>query len=735
MNQTWPPLRLRPSAAKLPTTLVHKVSRFSVGAILGVSLALPIATAKAPHASAQAVAYAGTGGVNFGTANVCASGNATPAPCSQTLTLTYNVTASGILGTPRALTTGAPNLDYELASGSTCIGSAVQGNTCTVNVTFAPIAPGARNGAVEIVDGTGNVLATTYIYGSAVGPMIAFSPPTQRILYAPGADIYLSEVAVDASGNVFASETGDIVELLAVGGSVPAGPAVRSIGSGIYSPEVTSAIDGAGNLFNYDGLQQTVFEIPAAGGYATVNAVGGSIQEAGGLAIDGSANLFVAELFPPGVTEFFAASGYTTSKALGGTFAFDYPSSVAVDGSGNVFVADFSIPDGSYKGAIEEIPAAGGYATVRTIHVSSAAHQGPGEVAVDPAGNLFVQFAGSPSTFLGEALAVDGVVASNPTVVNIAPNTAYLETFALDGRGNILYTTFVGDPRSGVEELAELQFSTPPPLNFDSTVVGYASADSPQSVQIQNKGNANLATTAVSVSANWDLVAGSGTPADCTASFSLIPTAQCNLSISFQPTEAGTLTGAVTLVDNSLNAPGSMQLVPLSGVGISNPAPYVASLNSTYGSPYSVVILSGYNFGAVQGSSTVTFNGIATPHYYWSNTKIYVTVPPKATTGNIVVAVDGKSSNPSAFTVLPQPVVTGIFPTSGPVGSFVTISGTNLLDYGNKAKVTFNGHSLTILGQTSTFLTVAIPTGAFSGDFHVLVNDTGINTSTFTVTP
>lgn len=73
---------------------------------------------------AQSVTFGGPGpSVNFGNVNLCAVGHTTPAPCSETLTLTYNVTAGGTLGTPKVLTLGAPNLDFTLASGPTCTGS------------------------------------------------------------------------------------------------------------------------------------------------------------------------------------------------------------------------------------------------------------------------------------------------------------------------------------------------------------------------------------------------------------------------------------------------------------------------------------------------------------------------------------------------------------------------------------------------------------------------------------
>ena len=112
--------------------------------------------------------------VNFEGVNVCAPGQTTPAPCSETLTLNYNVTAGGTLGTPKVLTGGAPDLDFTLASGSTCTGTVTEGATCTVNVTFAPLATATRNGSVEITDGSGTVLATTPISG--YGAQIQFSP-------------------------------------------------------------------------------------------------------------------------------------------------------------------------------------------------------------------------------------------------------------------------------------------------------------------------------------------------------------------------------------------------------------------------------------------------------------------------------------------------------------------------------------------------------------------------------
>src|SRR5271170_5596117 len=114
-----------------------------------------------------------TRSVNFEGVNVCAPGQTTPAPCNETLTLNFKVNDAVTLGTPKALTGGAPDLDFTLASGSTCTGSVAAGTTCTVNVTFTPLATGTRNGSVQITDGSGNVLTTTLISGYGVPATVA----------------------------------------------------------------------------------------------------------------------------------------------------------------------------------------------------------------------------------------------------------------------------------------------------------------------------------------------------------------------------------------------------------------------------------------------------------------------------------------------------------------------------------------------------------------------------------
>ena len=57
-------------------------------------------------------------------------------------------------------TGGLKHLDFNRASGSTCIGAVTAGATCTVNVTFAPLAAGFRHGSVSLPSGGHDITIT-----------------------------------------------------------------------------------------------------------------------------------------------------------------------------------------------------------------------------------------------------------------------------------------------------------------------------------------------------------------------------------------------------------------------------------------------------------------------------------------------------------------------------------------------------------------------------------------------
>jgi IPT/TIG domain len=78
------------------------------------------------------------------------------------------------------------------------------------------------------------------------------------------------------------------------------------------------------------------------------------------------------------------------------------------------------------------------------------------------------------------------------------------------------------------------------------------------------------------------------------------------------------------------------------------------------------------------------------------------------------------------------PRITGFTPSSGPIGTKVTIRGTDL---SGATKVTFNGRVATITSDTATKIVVHVPTGATTGKINVKTpGGTAKSATEFTVT-
>ena len=146
---------------------------------------------------------------------------------------------------------------------------------------------------------------------------------------------------------------------------------------------------------------------------------------------------------------------------------------------------------------------------------------------------------------------------------------------------------------------------------------------------------------------------------------------------------AGATTGPISVRANGDTVKSSIFTV--------SPSPQITSVNPNYGAPAALINIAGTNFGATQGNGSVTVGRRPVPCGFVVQYSIDIQVPSRATTGNIVVTVDGLLSNGAAFTFYPYPAITGISPASAPVGTPVTITGTGLLDGGAKESVTFNG--------------------------------------------
>jgi hypothetical protein len=116
-------------------------------------------------------------------------------------------------------------------------------------------------------------------------------------------------------------------------------------------------------------------------------------------------------------------------------------------------------------------------------------------------------------------------------------------------------------------------------------------------------------------------------------------------------TAVGPGSGSVT-VTYALASNNNQIFVPVrvpNPVNTAAPAPTITNLSPGSGAVGTSVTIRGTNFGASQGTSTVTFNGTAATPTSWSATSIAVPVPSGATTGNVAVTVGGHASSGMRF--------------------------------------------------------------------------------------
>jgi YD repeat-containing protein len=101
------------------------------------------------------------------------------------------------------------------------------------------------------------------------------------------------------------------------------------------------------------------------------------------------------------------------------------------------------------------------------------------------------------------------------------------------------------------------------------------------------------------------------------------------------------------------SAPGTFSIIGSAAPGPSSAA--ITRLSPSVASWGDSITIQGTNFGAVQGGSLVSFNGITITPQAWSDTSIGVTVPFGAPSGPFSVAVNGVTAISPVLTIRPLP--------------------------------------------------------------------------------
>jgi hypothetical protein len=153
--------------------------------------------------------------------------------------------------------------------------------------------------------------------------------------------------------------------------------------------------------------------------------------------------------------------------------------------------------------------------------------------------------------------------------------------------------------------------------------------------------------------------------------------------------------------------------------------PTITQISPTTGPPGTQVTITGTNFAAAQGSSSVTFgNGLApVPAFVqsWSASQIVVLAPSGLQVGAdylIYATVSGDTvASPTSSYFVPQaapagPTITGLSLSQGPALVGFVISGSNL---GAPTTVTLNGMPLNVTSSNAASITVQVPAVTAAG--------------------
>ena len=252
--------------------------------------------------------------------------------------------------------------------------------------------PGAVAGAALTPAAPGE---TVTLFGTGFGP----TEPALEAGWIPG--VQAPPLASEVSFYFGNLEPPSIETVAGNGTSGYRGDGSAAVAARLNEP-VGVALDGSGNLYIADTINNRIRKVDAAGVITTVAgngtpgyggdggaAVAAQLRYPQGVALDGSGNLYIADssnsrirkVDTAGVITTVAGDGTQGYGGDGGTAVaaqLNQPFGVALDGSGNLYIAD------TINNRIRKVDAAGVITTV------AAQLGGPAGVALDGAGNLYI---------------------------------------------------------------------------------------------------------------------------------------------------------------------------------------------------------------------------------------------------------------------------------------------------------------------------------------------------------
>ncbi|MGI4757833.1 MAG: Ig-like domain repeat protein, partial [Janthinobacterium lividum] len=511
---------------------------------------------------------------------------------STTAVLVVTFQTAGTVAEFVPVTSGNTGGDFALGSGGSCTTSQqyAVGAQCTAAITFSPLYAGPRTGALVAKNSSGAVLGVGLVTGRATGSLAMFVPGTVETFAGQGDWIYTGDggpatdspiftprgVALDFQGNTFLADTGNN-RVRRVDWQTGAMTTIAGTGSASYSgdggpataAEIDApagiALDGAGNLYFADELNNVIRRIDAASqvittvagtgrtrGYAGDGgpATSAQLNRPLGVSFDLRGNLLIADSGNHVIRVVDATSGTIRTLAGTGTAGYNGDNRSAASAQLNAPASTLALPNGTIlvsdtnNNRIRRIDASG---QITTIAGNGAAQfQGDGSsamaaslkapigLAVDPAGNLYIADSGNNrirliapdtqqiSTIMGTDS--EGFSGDDGPANLASMYSPYSLFFAQDG------TLYVSDffhmrIRGIVTNLLKLTYPT----------IRRGKVSAPKPATLVNRGNSPLTLS----SFVFDMSALDSTTTSCNQTTPIATLQTCQLGVEFAPTVVG----------------------------------------------------------------------------------------------------------------------------------------------------------------------------------------------------
>lgn len=445
--------------------------------------------------------------------------------------------------------------EFDVAPSIDCIADGVTvtpaGSFCTVNVTYSPGFPGQRSAPLVVTDSFNNQY-TFGLSGVATGPLVGFSPAAIAAsldLSTLGPSTAPAGVAVDNAEKYYIADTEGQRVLV---NSISAENTLTAVNTGDFtlSEPMAVATDAAGNLYIADYSKPYLVKV-TSNGVATSLTGGFTLANASGLAVDKDGNIYVADKSNNRVVEITASGNGIVINT--GSLELSSPEGVAVDTSGNIYIAD------TFNNRVVQVAANGGASVVSTGELSLGR---AGGVAVDAAGDLYISDMSN-----GNILEVPAT--GSPFYVDLQklPHSD-ITGIAVDSYGDLFFTDYSSKTLNVIGAALGA-----PTLAFPDTKAGTTNTDGPQTIRVQNLGNAPLSFVQTPAP-DANPIYPTQFPLNdvdtnlCGLSTSLPAGAICDVSANFHPSAAGSISDQIVLKDNSQNNPTATQNIQVTGTGL-----------------------------------------------------------------------------------------------------------------------------------------------------------------------